>query len=63
MSYEPKDNTGSVWVNDKKEKDSHPDRTGTAVIGGVTYYVSGWAAQDAGWKTVPLPGVQAEGQA
>lgn len=39
------DNSGTVFVNDRKEKDSHPDRTGTATINGVEYWVSGWIKQ------------------
>jgi hypothetical protein len=39
---EPKDNSGAIFVNDRKEKDSHPDRKGSAMIGGVEYWVSGW---------------------
>lgn len=42
MAYEQKDNSGSVFKNDRKEKDSHPDRTGTALIDGVEYWISGW---------------------
>jgi hypothetical protein len=42
MTYELKDNTGSVFANDRKIEDTHPDRTGTAKIGGVEYWVSGW---------------------
>jgi hypothetical protein len=42
MAYEQKDNSGSIWVNDRKEQDTHPDRTGTARIGGVDYWVNGW---------------------
>jgi hypothetical protein len=42
MTYELKDNTGSVFANDRKTEDAHPDRTGTAKIGGVEYWVSGW---------------------
>ena len=34
MSYEMKDNSGSIFVNERKERDTHPDRTGTAVIDG-----------------------------
>jgi hypothetical protein len=45
MAYEQRDNSGSVFVNDRKEKDTHPDRTGTAMIDGVMYYVSGWLKQ------------------
>lgn len=45
MAYEQRDNGGTIFVNDRKEKDTHPDRTGTAMIGGVMYYVSGWLKQ------------------
>jgi hypothetical protein len=47
MAYEQRDNSGSVFVNDRKETDKHPDRTGTAMIDGVMYYVSGWIKQSA----------------
>ena len=40
--YVPKDNSGSLFVNDKKERDSQPDRRGSARIEGVDYWVSGW---------------------
>lgn len=36
------DNSGALYNNDRKQKDTHPDRTGKAKIGGVEYYVSGW---------------------
>lgn len=42
MAYEQRDNSGSIFKNDRKEKDTHPDRAGTAMIDGVMYYVSGW---------------------
>ena len=42
MTYELKDNTGSMFANDRKSEDAHPDRTGTAKIGGAEYWVSGW---------------------
>jgi hypothetical protein len=47
MAYEQRDNSGSMFVNDKKETDNHPDRTGTAMIGGVEYWVSGWLKKSA----------------
>jgi hypothetical protein len=47
MAYEQRDNSGSVFVNDRKEKDSPPDRTGTARIDGKMYWVSGWLKQGA----------------
>ena len=46
MAYEQKDNSGSVFKNERKEKDTHPDRTGSATIGGVAYWVNGWVKQD-----------------
>jgi hypothetical protein len=42
MAYEQKDMSGSLFVNDRKDKDTHPDRSGTALIDGVEYWVSGW---------------------
>jgi hypothetical protein len=41
-NFEHKENSGSVWVNDRKTEDRHPDRTGSATIDGVEYWVSGW---------------------
>lgn len=46
MNYEQKDMSGSLFKNNRKEKDSHPDRTGSAMIDGVEYWVSGWVKQD-----------------
>jgi hypothetical protein len=42
MAYEVKDNTGSMFHNDRKESANHPDAKGSAMIDGVEYWVSGW---------------------
>lgn len=42
MAYEIKDNSGSLFRNKDKEKDTHPGMTGSAKIGGVEYWVSSW---------------------
>lgn len=42
MAYEKKDMSGTLFKNDKREKDSHPNATGTAIINGVEYWVSAW---------------------
>lgn len=39
---EHQDNAGSMFKNDRKTKDSHPDITGSAMVNGVEFYVSGW---------------------
>ena len=35
MAYEMRPNTGSLFKNDKKETDSHPDYKGSALIDGL----------------------------
>jgi hypothetical protein len=42
VAYEMKDNNGSLWVNDRKEKDEHPDRTGSIMVAGTEYWINGW---------------------
>lgn len=46
MSYQQKELCGSLFKNKKREKDSHPQATGTATIGGVEYWVSAWTKKD-----------------
>lgn len=35
-------NRGAVWRNEKRDKDSHPDFTGSLNVDGVEYWVSAW---------------------
>lgn len=42
MAYEQKELSGSLFKNKKKEKESQPNMTGSALIDGVEYWVSGW---------------------
>lgn len=46
MAYEKRDNSGSVFVNDRKERDNQPDRTGSCMIDGVEYWINGWVKKD-----------------
>ena len=45
MSYD-NTNRGSIWRNDKKEKDTHPDFTGSLNVEGVEYQVSAWKRKE-----------------
>lgn len=46
MAYEHKPNSGTLFKNTKKEKDTHPNAKGEALIGGVLYEVSAWTRKD-----------------
>ena len=35
-------NRGSIWKNEKKETDKHPDFTGSLNVDGKDYWVSAW---------------------
>jgi hypothetical protein len=40
--YQHKENTGTMFRNDKREKDSEPEYKGSANIDGRDYWVSSW---------------------
>jgi len=42
MAFEQKELSGALFRNAKRDKDTQPNATGTALIGGVLYYVSAW---------------------
>lgn len=42
MAYEKRDMSGTLFKNDKREKDTHPHATGSCVIDGVEYWVNAW---------------------
>ena len=55
MAYEQRDGSGSLFKNDKREKDTHPNLTGTVMVGGVEYWASGWTKERAnGEKWISL---------
>jgi uncharacterized protein (DUF736 family) len=42
MAYEQKELTGSLFKNDRKETDTHPDYKGSATINGVSHWLDAW---------------------
>ena len=42
MTFEHKDNSGSLFNNDRKQADNHPDFKGSCKIAGVEYWMSSW---------------------
>ena len=41
MAYEQRDNSGSLFKNDK-QKENHPDYKGSCMVGGVEMWMSSW---------------------
>jgi hypothetical protein len=46
MAYEPKDMSGSLFKNDRKESDTHADYKGSALINGVDHWLDAWINED-----------------
>jgi hypothetical protein len=42
MTQYDNNNRGSIWGNDRKTEENHPDFKGQAEVGGVKYWVSAW---------------------
>lgn len=42
MAYEQRDMSGSMFENDRKTEDRHPDFKGSCMVAGVEYWVSAW---------------------
>ncbi len=51
MAYEQKDNTGSLFKNERKAADTHADYNGTITVGGVVYYQDAWINKDKNGKS------------
>jgi cytochrome b involved in lipid metabolism len=45
MSYQQRDNSGTLGSNRRKEKETHPSHTGQCTIDGVSYWISAWVKE------------------
>jgi hypothetical protein len=51
MAYEQRANTGAIFKNDKRDKDTQPQMKGSALVDGKEYWVSAWTNEsEAGVK-------------
>lgn len=50
MAFEQKPNSGALFKNDKREKDGDPQARGSALIGGVEYWIKAWTNEGAKGK-------------
>lgn len=46
-------NRGAIFKNKKKEKDTHPDFTGTLNVNGVEFWVSAWKRKEGASENSP----------
>jgi hypothetical protein len=49
LAYQQKDMEGSLFKNEKRDKDTHPHMQGSCTIEGVKYWISAWT-NDGGEK-------------
>lgn len=55
MTEHSNENRGAIWRNEKREKDTHPDFTGSLNVDGREYWVSAWKRKEgAGAKSPAL---------
>jgi hypothetical protein len=54
MGYEHKENSGSLFRNEQKKSDNHPDYTGKINFKGETLDLSGWIKDTNGKKWLSL---------
>lgn len=46
-------NRGSIWKNEKKATENHPDFTGSLNVEGVEYWVSAWRRKEGANPNAP----------
>jgi hypothetical protein len=46
MAYEQRDNSGSMFKNNRKENDRQADMTGSIMVDGAEYWLNAWRKVD-----------------
>lgn len=54
MAFEQKDNSGALFRNDRRERETQPEFTGKGLIDGVEHYISAWVKEGKGGKFFSL---------
>ena len=47
-------NRGSIWKNDRKEKDTQPDFTGSINVDGKEYWLNAWKKKEGANANAPI---------
>jgi hypothetical protein len=45
MAFEPKNDSGSLFRNDRKESDSHPEFRGDGIVNGEPVWINAWVKE------------------
>lgn len=45
MAYVPKESSGSLFKNDRKTSETHPDYSGTIMVNGKEHWLSAWVKE------------------
>ena len=54
MTEYDNNNRGALWNNDRKQSDKHPDLSGSIMIDGKEYWVSGWKKKQGQGDRAPV---------